>query len=111
MGALHLDLPAGSFDAAYSLNCLLHVPNADLPAALAGIRALLRPGGLFYLGVYGGADFEGTHPEDDHVPPRFFARRSDSTLIAFTDVDFEIVDFHTRPVDSYRFQSLTLRRR
>lgn len=31
MDFLHLDFPAGSFDAVYALNCLLHVPNADLP--------------------------------------------------------------------------------
>jgi SAM-dependent methyltransferase len=48
MDFLHLDFPAGSFDAVYALNCLLHVPNADLPEVLAAIRAVLRPGQLHF---------------------------------------------------------------
>jgi SAM-dependent methyltransferase len=59
MDFLHLDFPAGSFDAVYGLNCLLHVPNADLPEVLAAIRSVLRPGGWLYLGVYGGNGHEG----------------------------------------------------
>jgi SAM-dependent methyltransferase/GNAT superfamily N-acetyltransferase len=111
MDVLRLDLPAGSYDAAYSLNCLLHVPNADLPAALAAIRSVLRPGGLFFLGLFGGVDSEGTHDEDNHVPPRFFAHRSDEIITSFVRPDFEIIDFHTRPIDRHTFQSLTLRSR
>src|SRR5215467_5900462 len=41
MDFLHLDFPADSFDAIYSFNCLL------------------KPTGLFYLGVYGGIEREG----------------------------------------------------
>ena len=54
MDFLHLDFPAGSFDAVFAMNCLLHVPNHDLPAVLAAVRSILRPGGLFFVGVYGG---------------------------------------------------------
>ena len=53
MDFLHLDFPAGSFDAVFAMNCLLHVPNQDLPAVLAAVRSI-RPGGLFFVGVYGG---------------------------------------------------------
>ena len=56
MDFLQLDFPAGSFDAVYAMNCLLHVPNHDLPAVLAVVRSILRPGGLFFLGVYGAND-------------------------------------------------------
>ena len=49
-----LDLPPETFDAVYALNCLLHIPDGELPAVLRGIRAVLKSGGLFYLGVYGG---------------------------------------------------------
>lgn len=59
MDFLHLDFPPASFDAVYALNCLLHVPNPDLPAVLRAIREVLRPGGLFFLGVYGGQAKEG----------------------------------------------------
>lgn len=110
---LHLDFPAGSFDAVYAMNCLLHVPNHDLPAVLESIRAVLRPGGLFFVGVYGaGESTEGPIDDDRHVPPRFFSWRTDEQLLGFaTAARFDVVDFH--PVDTgrgYRFQSMTLRR-
>jgi SAM-dependent methyltransferase len=110
---LHLDLPDGSFDAVFAMNCLLHVPNRDLPAVLAAVRAVLRPGGLLFVGVYGGDEsVEGPIEGDPHVPPRFFSRRTDEQLLGFaTDAGFGVVDFH--PVDTgrgFRFQSLTLSR-
>jgi SAM-dependent methyltransferase len=100
-----------SFDAVHAMNCLLHVPNAALPRALAAIRALLRPGGLFYLGVYRGDGREGPLAGDDHVPPRFFSWRTDVQIQQFASGFFEIVDFHVVPVGGGEaFQSLTLRR-
>ncbi len=110
MDFLHLDFPPESFDAAYAMNCLLHVPNADLPAALAAIRAVLRPGGLFFLGVYGGDGTEGPLDDDQHDPPRFFSWRTDEQLQRYARACFDIVDFHTVELTTYRFQSLTLRR-
>lgn len=104
--------PAASFDAVHAMNCLLHVPNAELPAALAAIQRLLRPGGLFFLGVHGGAGTEGLLDDDSHVPPRFFSRRTDAQIQDFARQFFEILDFHVvkiRP-DEHGFQSLTLRR-
>jgi SAM-dependent methyltransferase len=108
---LHMDFPRGSFDAVYAFNCLLHVPNADLPAVLAEIRRLLRAGGLLFIGVYGGDSHEGIADDDDHVPPRFFSSRSDDELRAFVGPLFEIVDFHTVPLQraGFHFQSLTVR--
>lgn len=112
MDFLNLDFPAGSFDAVFAMNCLLHVPNLDLPTVLARIRAVLRPGGLFFFGVYSGNEnAEGPLAGDEHVPPRFFSWRTDETLVGFASAAlFDVVDFH--PVDTgrgYRFQSLTLR--
>ncbi|MEU8663730.1 class I SAM-dependent methyltransferase, partial [Actinoplanes philippinensis] len=112
MDFLHLDFPAGSFDAVFAMNCLLHVPNRDLPTVLAAIRSVLRPGGLLFVGVYGGNEesWEGTVDTDEHVPPRFFSWRGDEQLIGFaTAAGFAVADFH--PVDTgrgFRFQSLTL---
>jgi len=113
MDFLHLNFPAGSFDAVFAMNCLLHVPNHDLAAVLAAVRAVLRPGGLFFVGVYGGNESaEGPIDDDEHVPPRFFSWRTDEQLLGFAaDAQLDVVDFH--PVDTgrgYRFQSLTLRR-
>ena len=114
MDFLHLDFPPSSFDAVFAMNCLLHVPNHDLPAVLAAIRAVLRPGGLFFVGVYGvyggNESAEGPAVSDEHAPPRFFSWRTDEQLLDFAAAWFDVVDFH--PVDAgrgYRFQSLTLR--
>ncbi|WP_319460655.1 class I SAM-dependent methyltransferase [Micromonospora sp. RTP1Z1] len=112
MDFLHLDFPVGSFDAVFAMNCLLHVPNHDLPAVLAAIRAILRPGGLFFVGVYGGNESaEGPISDDQHEPPRFFSFRTDEQLLGFAAASFDVVGFH--PVDvgrGHRFQSLTLHR-
>ncbi|MFF5229889.1 methyltransferase domain-containing protein [Dactylosporangium sp. NPDC000521] len=112
MDLLHLDFPAGSFDAVFTMNCLLHVPNHDLPAVLAAVRALLRPGGLFFVGVWGGTESaEGPIADDEHVPPRFFSWRTDEQLLGFASAWFDVVDFHPVGVGrGHRFQSLTLRR-
>lgn len=112
MDFLGLDFAPASFDAVYALNCLLHVPEDDFPAVLATIHALLRPGGLFFLGVYGGDSLTGEGPfeRDDHDPPRFFSFRSDERLQEHVRGLFEIVDFHTLGSAEGRFQSLTSRR-
>jgi SAM-dependent methyltransferase len=105
-----LDFPTAWFDAVYALNCLLHVPNADLPEILEGIRRLIKPGGLFFLGVYGGGGEEGLAQHDRHDPPRFFSWRTDQQIQQFVSRSFEIVDFHVLEPEGIHFQSLTLRR-
>jgi SAM-dependent methyltransferase len=111
MDACHLDLPHESFDAAWSINTLLHVPDTDMPRALAEIARVLRPEGLFYLGVYGGDIVEeGVNEDDWHDPPRFFSFRSDEMLNSFVSPHFEIVDFHVLSDERSRFQSFTLRK-
>jgi SAM-dependent methyltransferase len=107
-----LDFPAESFDAVHAVNCLLHVPNTELPAVLASIARVLRPGGLFFLGVYGNdRTEEGAAESDDHVPARFFSFRTDEQIVQFASESFDIVDFHIAQAGTqYRFQSLTLRR-
>ena len=109
---LNLGLPAGSVDAVYALNCLLHVPNAELNVVLRSIRNVLLPGGLFFLGVYGGKSEEGPSQWDQLVPPRFFAFRTDDELLAAVSLYFEVIDFHRVPLEEpdFYFQSLTLRR-
>ena len=110
MDFLHLDLPPDSFDAIYALNCLLHVPNADLPLVLEALRSLLRPGGLFFLGVYGGSGSEGIADEDIHDPPRFFSWRTDEQIQESVCQCFELLDFHVVEYGEDRFQPLTRRR-
>jgi SAM-dependent methyltransferase len=113
--ALRLGLPPESFDAAYTFNCLLHLPKRDLPAALGAIRATLRPGGLLFLGVYGGRDEEGVWADDRHEPKRFFSFHTDAGLRAAVTPHFEVLEQRTVPVDErgtadLHFQALLLRR-
>lgn len=117
-----LGLPAEQFDAAFSINALLHVPNADFPRALDSIAGILNADGLFFLGVYGGESFEGISTDDWHDPPRFFCFRTDDEVQRLARHNFEIVDFHvvepradgavaSRSVGApVHFQSLTLRK-
>lgn len=86
------------------------MPNSELPAVLAEVRRVLRDGGLFYVGVYGGDGHEGPLPSDDHEPPRFFSLRTDEQIQRFAREWFDIVDFHLADTGGWRFQSLTLRR-
>jgi SAM-dependent methyltransferase len=112
MDFFHLDFPPRSFDAVHALNCLLHVPKKDLPEVLQAIRVLLKPGGLFYLGVYGGKESERVYPEDHYEPKRFFSFHSDEQLEAVVTRFFELVDFRQIPLKEggFHFQALILRR-
>lgn len=112
MDFLHLDFPHASFEAIYAMNCLLHVPTDDLPAVLQKLRDLLCPGGLFFLGVYGGFEEEGPHADDWHRPPRFFAHHTDDFMREVTGRFFEVVSFKAIALEKRRwhFQSMILRR-
>jgi SAM-dependent methyltransferase len=110
--SLHAHFPPGSFDAVFALNCLLHTPSAELPRVLAEIHRVLRPGGLFFYGVYGGFSFEGVWPEDHHEPQRYFVFYPDDELRRRVAGLFEEVAFRAVPLpeeDRGHFQSLILR--
>lgn len=119
MDFLNLDFPPASFDGVYALNCLLHVPTAGLQPVLSAIRELLVPGGIFFLGTYGGEPFEGALPEDSHDPPRFFSFRTDEEMQDVAAASFDLLDFRAYEPEgsgavaaragAVRFQSLTLR--
>ena len=112
MDFLKLDFPPAAFDAVFALNCLLHVPSADLPRVLAAIHRVLRPGGLFFYGVYGGHSFEGIWPEDHHEPKRYFVFYPDDELRRRVAGLFDEVSFRVIPVEGEtesHFQELILR--
>ena len=105
-----LDFPE-PFDAIFALNCLLHVPKSDLPAILQRLHGLLKPGGLFYLGVYGGQDFEGIYEADEHEPKRLFSLYTHEQIQAVVGRFFTPVYFQTLPIESTvrAFQSMIWR--
>jgi SAM-dependent methyltransferase len=77
---LALPLRAGSFAAAVASYSLHHLPRARLGAALAGIHAVLEPGGVIVIITHGGSGEERLdRPEGQvvvsHYPPDELAGR------------------------------------
>jgi SAM-dependent methyltransferase len=111
-----LGFPDESFDAVWAMNCVHHIPTGDFDDVLRGIASVMKPGGLFYLGVWGGRDMEGIYDDDFYPPPRFFAIRSDATLVAAVEQVFVVESFDTflpdidKDDDGLHMQSLVLRR-
>jgi SAM-dependent methyltransferase len=115
MDLADLDFPPDTFDAVYAPNCLLHVPDRELPGVLRGARSVLRPGDLFYLGVYGGIDHEGVWEDDPYDPKRYLSFRTDERLREIVAGAFGIYTFRRIARDGLHeglhFQSLVLRKR
>ncbi len=114
MDFLNLDFPANSFDAGYGINCLLHVPKPELPTVLMAIRGLLKPNGLFLMGLYGGIDRDGPWENDLHEPKRYFALYPDAEIQkivkqTFTLEHFEAIDTGDDNPDIH-FQMMILRK-
>ena len=82
-----------SFEAVWSMNALLHVPSGSLPGVLGEIHAVMQPGGLFYLGLWGGDGFEGVWEGDCYTPKRFFSFRTDGEIDQIVHEWFEPVFF------------------
>ncbi|WP_211207279.1 class I SAM-dependent DNA methyltransferase [Stackebrandtia nassauensis] len=109
MDFAELDFPEASFDAVFGMNCLLHVPRANLKAVLKSVRRVLRPGGLFYWGQYGGDSHEGVFEEDHHEPKRFFSLLTDEDIQTEAARVFDVLDFHTLEfADNRGYQALIL---
>lgn len=105
----NLTFPDESFDAIWALNCLLHVPKHELPRVLDGIRRVLKPGGLFYMGVYGRHNSEGIWEDDDYQPKRFFSFFDEEALTKTLAEFFTIVSFKTLPhSEGLDFQSVVM---
>lgn len=111
MDMTDLNFPPESFDAVYALNSLLHVPKAEFRIVMENVNKVLKPSGLFYLGVYGSADeSEGVWEQDSYNPKRFFSFYTDDGIQKTTSEVFELLYFKHIPVDGSRthFQSLIL---
>ena len=111
MDMTDLDFPPNSFDAVYSLNSLLHIPKADFRTVLGNVEDVLKPSGLFYLGLYGSdEEFEGIWEPDAYRPQRFFSFHTDEDIQKIASEIFELLYFKHIPVEGSRphFQSLIL---
>jgi len=113
MDMTDLKFSENSFDAVYSFNSLLHIPKTDLPLVLKNIQTILKPNGLFHLGLYGKEDeFEGVWEKDSYTPKRFFSFYSDEHLKQITKQYFELFSFKrvTFAGKDLHFQCLILRK-
>ena len=112
MDMTRLNFPPNSFDAVYSLNSLLHISKVEFRLVLENIKKVLKPTGLFYLGVYGGEEFEGTWELDSYTPKRFFSFHSDENIQKITSEVFDLLSFKPLNVNSnnLHFQALILRK-
>ncbi|MBO9609423.1 MAG: class I SAM-dependent methyltransferase [Paenibacillaceae bacterium] len=101
-----------SFDAVHAMNCLLHVPSAKLDGVLQEVSRVLRPGGLFFYGVYGGKRSEGIWVQDSYEPKRYFTMFADDELVDIASRRFRVEDFHTVGMGEGQphFQALLLRK-
>lgn len=109
-----LDFPPDSFEAVFAMNCLLHVPHANFGEVLVSVRRVLKPGGVFFLGQYGGHDEEAVYADDHYEPKRFFAFWTDEQIQAEAAKVFEVEAFQVVELDdegeALHFQTLVLRR-
>jgi len=111
MDMTDLNFHPESFDAVYALNSLLHVPKAEFRIVMENVNKVLKPSGLFYLGVYGSTDeSEGVWEQDSYNPKRFFSFYTDDGIQKTTSDVFELLYFKHIPVEGSRthFQSLIL---
>lgn len=115
MDVADLQFPPSSFDAVSAINCLLHIPKNEMNDVLRGIAAVLKDEGLFYLGLYGGYDFEDIWNEDQYEPKRFFSFYTDAHIQEVASRFFYIDSFKaietTLGGDELHFQSLILRKK
>ena len=82
-----------SFDGAWAYTSLLHVPKIIFPSILQGIKRILKPNGLFYLGMKEG-DFEGFISRN--ITPqcktqRFYSLYKEDELKDILSEDFDIL--------------------
>jgi len=113
MDFYNLAFPNETFDAAWSMNTLLHVPKNSIDKVLHNINKVLKPEGVFYLGMYGGYKFEGVWDEDFYNPKRFFVFYEDEEIREMVKNYFDIAEFNIIPIEKKKvhYQSLILRKR
>ena len=112
MDMSNLTFAPNSFDAIYSFNSLLHIPRAEFLIVLENVRRVLRPGGFFFLGMYGGMEFEGIWEKDSYSPKRFFSFHTDEHIQQLTTQFFHLLSFKRTTFEhgDLHFQALTLKK-
>ena len=107
----NLDQIDETFDAVYTLNCLLHIPKRDICHIFNLIATRLNGNGLMYLGLWGGEDFEGILEQDTYEPKRFFSFWEAETLLEVVQQSFNL-EYYLRlnPREGVTFNSIIARK-
>ena len=99
------------YDAVYSMSSLVHIPKKDMGRILSKIKRVLKPGGLFYIGMYGGVDVEGVYKKDHCRPKRFFSLYKTPDLLLIVQKYFKLEYFRNlTPFKDGVYQSMILRK-
>ena len=108
----NLDQIGETFDAVYTLNCLLHIPKKDIDHIFSLIATRLNGNGLMYLGLWGGENFEGILEQDTYEPKRFFSFWRPEKLLEVVQQSFRL-EYYRRlnPRDGVTFNSIIARKR
>lgn len=107
-----LDQINETFDAVYTLNCLLHIPKKDIGHIFNLIATRLNGNGLMYLGLWGGENFEGILEQDTYEPKRFFSFWETEKLLEIVQQSFRL-EYYRRlnPREGAIFNSIIARKR
>ncbi|YAL84719.1 class I SAM-dependent methyltransferase [Dermacoccaceae bacterium W4C1] len=90
--ATDLPYPEDSFDAAWTMSTLMHLPDEGFAEAVRELRRVVRAGGLVEIGVWG-ADQDREWTGDPHG--RFFLNRSDDSFRRGLSVLGDLEEFDT----------------
>jgi SAM-dependent methyltransferase len=112
-GSLYqLPFRSGSFDAVWTMNTFVHVPDARLAEAFGELVRVATPGAALGIGSWGGKDYEGVPEFGDLRPYRFFALRSHDRwyecLSRHGRIE-EFVTFEPTSADAWEYQFGVLR--
>jgi len=87
-----------SFDGVWAYASLFHVPKKNFRKVLTKIARVLKPGGVFYLGLRQGRG-EGLKPDGSHGTQRWFSLYTDKELRAILEQRFEVEFFSETKTD------------
>lgn len=93
-----LPFPDDSFDAAFAINTLLHVPPDELDTVFTEIARVLQPGATLLVVVWGGVDRQGPMDDEWLDPPRYFSTYTDEALLALDTPGFRFKAFEALDV-------------
>lgn len=102
MDVRNLALLDGYLDGLWASGVLYHLPKRDLPAALAEIRRVIAPGGVFSFNFKTG-EGEGMEENPRSYPgsPRYYAYYSPAEMKDLVSGPFEIIQDEYYPVKAF----------